>query len=466
VTEAAGGVRYRFPVRPLGGARWIGLAAILLGLAMGVLPLAAATVGILALVSSGTSTLAWAAIAVGTVTLGLMPVGLKLAIAGLFALAGHSEIDLQQDALLAIERCGPVRWEWQRSTADLRRFLVSESLGPLRRTGAREALAAILNFLLGWRGNLAVIIPQWKAAVGTSKVTPLWLAPSCPRAWLLAVADDLARRCMPSAEPAIFDDAIIAGEAAATRVPSFGISSTALNLPQLPPESASNEPPAHIAVVEQDADLSEYEELHEQPLGSKIVATPSTCGLTVIIPPRGWDAYRGWIAGGMIPCLVGMCMCLSAFSGETSTWTAAVLVALALPLAALGIGLFMLAYHSASGRVVLDVIGDTLVVWQPGLFGARPRRWSRAEPADVFVMEVQGGEDEPDFWELQIHSQPGYCRPLRLLAHRDETELRWLATLLRRTLECPATSPFSPPPGFIVRSPALLARWHKRRSKT
>jgi hypothetical protein len=137
---------------------------------------------------------------------------------------------------------------------------------------------------------------------------------------------------------------------------------------------------------------------------------------------------------------------------------------LALVAWATGIGFFLVAYTRSCRRVVLDVSGDHLVVWQSGLFRTRPRQWSRQQLADIFVVQcVTQDEDGTEYWELQIYPQAGQGRAFHLLANRDLTELRWLATLLRRTLRCPGTSPHSPPPGFVVQSSGLDACWHKRR---
>jgi hypothetical protein len=470
VTEGARGVRYRFPSRPLGSSRWIGLALLVLGLTMCVLPFGAACKVIQVLVRQLPAESAWFWLLVTILTLLPLRFAPRLATVGLFILAGHSEIELRRDTLFAPECCGPLGWTWQRSTADLRRFLVSESLGPLSGATGREVLAAALNFLLGRRGGLGVIIPQWKATVGGTSVPPLWLAPGYPRPWLLAVAEDLARRCPWSAEPATAPAAPGTAQAIVTPAPGFPITPTVPSARPVRPEPTRAPSPRRIVVVEQDAGLTQYEELDERPAGSKIAVDTSPGGLTFIVPPMGWHAHRGWVAGGMLPCLIALGLTLSVFgticSGSADVWGVAVMLLIALPVWALGIGLLLVAYNGACRRVVLDVTCETLVVWQSGLFRARPGRWSQEQLADVFVMHQPGGEDLPDYWELQIHPQPGHGPPLRLLDHRDEAELRWLATMVRRTLRCPGTSPNSPPPGFVVQSPGLLANWHKRRSTT
>jgi hypothetical protein len=195
VIEGAGGVCYRFPVRPLGAQRWLGVAVLVPGLVLCALPLGAAWKLLLVLVQGLPADSGWFWLFAAILTLPLVPIGFKLASVGLFIVAGHSEIALYRSTLSARECCGLLRWGGQRPTAHLRRFLVSASLGPLHGNTAREAAAASLNVLFGWCSGLGVINPEWKAAVVGHQVQPLWLAPGYPRPWLLAVANDLARRC-------------------------------------------------------------------------------------------------------------------------------------------------------------------------------------------------------------------------------------------------------------------------------
>jgi hypothetical protein len=466
VTEEAGGICYRFSPRPLGASRWLGLAGVVLGLVLCAVPVWATgtVIRIIVQQESAGSGLSWLLFTIFTLL--LAPLGFKMAIIGLFILAGHSEIELRHGMLSARECCGPLRWVWQRSTADLRRFLVSESLGPEQGPDPRGMLAALLlNVLLSWSVGLGVIVPQWKPAVAGSRARPLFLAPGYPRAWLLAVADDLARRCASSVEPAPSPEAPAPSEAICTPAPAFPISPTipAQPLTRLDPVKAPA--PPRIPVVEQNADLSEFEEVDEQPTGSLIAVDTSAGNQTIIVPPLGWQANRGWLAGAIIMCLFALVLTPTLFGGFASALGMVGAVLCVLAAWAGGIALLVVAFNRAHRRVVFDVTGETLVIWQTGLFRVQPLRWSRQQLADVFVMHHVDSEG-PDHWELQIHPQPGQGRRLRLLAYRDQAELRWLATVLRRTLRCPGTSPDSPPPGFVVRSPSLAARWHKRRSTT
>jgi hypothetical protein len=362
----------------------------------------------------------------------------------LLILAGHSEIELHGDTLSAIECCGPLRWARQRSTTDLRRFFVSGGLAPL-------------NLLLRWCDDLGVLTPEWKAAVGDHKVRALLLAPGYPRGWLLALGEELARRCAPSG------DEITVSETAITAQPAFlpvqALTTSAQPIAPKPPTPG----PPRLPVLERDPELSAYEELDERPTGSRIVLDSSADRLTLIVPPPGWRPNVGWFIGGFFVCLFALGFTQSAATGEHGPLSLALMILGALVCWATGIGLGLMGINRTRRCVVLDVAGDTLLVWQSGLWRMRPRKWSRQQLADVFVMHHPGDSESDPYYELHIQPHPGHGRAFTLLAHRDIAELRWVATVLRRSLDCSGDGENSPPPGFVVHSPRLLARFPKQR---
>jgi hypothetical protein len=174
VTEGPHGACFRFPIRPLGPARSIGLVLLVLGLALCAAPLFPAWQFFRAIVGQIPIAAGFFWLLGLIFTLVLVRVGLRPIKVGLLILAGHSEIELRRDTLSAIECCGPLGWTRQRSTTDLRRFFVSAGPTPL-------------NLLLRWSSDLGVLTPEWKAAVGDHKAQPLLLAPGYPRSWLLAL---------------------------------------------------------------------------------------------------------------------------------------------------------------------------------------------------------------------------------------------------------------------------------------
>src|SRR5262245_7072486 len=227
VTELPTGVHYRLPPRPLGPYRYAGLALFILGLVLGGVLLLPAWQVVRALRQEIPDDQGMLWLFAAAFCALFFRAGLSLAHVGLFILAGHSEIELLGGTLYSVERGGPLRWTWERSAAGLRRFFVSEGLEPLNVFG---------KVSVGPLGILCVITPEWKAVVGGEKAKPMWLAPGYPRPWLLALAEDLARRCPPpAAAPAV-----------------------------------AGPPPPTIPVLEKEPDFSDYEELAERPAGSRI----------------------------------------------------------------------------------------------------------------------------------------------------------------------------------------------------
>jgi hypothetical protein len=166
VTEGAGGTCYRFPSRRLGAYRFIGLALVVPGLVLCCLPLVAVCLVTLAVLQHIPFAFGLIGCVVVLFSRRLIRFGLRTAAVGLFVLAGQSEIEVGPDVLAVRECWGPLRWVWRRSTQDLRRFLVSERLGPLNSLqGARAATAVVLNLLFGSCRGVGVITPLWKPAV-------------------------------------------------------------------------------------------------------------------------------------------------------------------------------------------------------------------------------------------------------------------------------------------------------------
>jgi hypothetical protein len=255
----------------------------------------------------------------------------------------------------------------------------------------------------------------------------MWLAPGYPQSWLVELANDLARRCVA------------------------------------PERAAATPSPAPIPVLEQPPVFSDYEELATQPGGSRIKVQRSAGGLKLIVPP-GIQNNPGWyIVGGFL------CLMAFAFGTKLNEDDAVRDMPLALNLllfAATGIGgiAFILAQANISRRhMELSVRDNVLTVYQVTLFGPREWQWLRDDVADVFVVHYPNSEGS-DHWELQIQPHPGHGAALRLLAYRDSSELRWLATVLRQALQCPCNSNESPAAGLVVRSPMLV--WYGKHCRS
>jgi hypothetical protein len=84
-------------------------------------------------------------------------------------------------------------------------------------------------------------------------------------------------------------------------------------------------------------------------------------------------------------------------------------------------------------RAVLAVAGDRLLILLKGPFGSERREWART---DLRRIEVGASDMEVNNVPiLELHIRPATGKTYRLLAGRDEAELRWLAARLRAALK-------------------------------
>ncbi len=331
--------------------------------------------------------------------LGLVPAlfavkgGIFLWKLGVLILGGHSEIELDAGTLRAIECCGPVRWTWQRRIAELRRFFVSEAV---------PQLTPFTTAPLGALGKLCVITPEWQPIVGVAKTRPMRLAPGYPREWVVALADDLARRCAPADAALPAPVAIVAD-------------------PLITERCHFPAPQATIPVLQQAPDQSDYEELDERPIGSRIALDETPERVTLIVPPDGAVPHRGWFIMGAIVCLIALVMSTSVL------WRTAEAIAVMAVFSAIGWGggmaLLATGVHRSRRYMLLEVASDRLIMWQSGLLRVRRRQWTRHRLADVLVTHYPGSGENNTYWELLIQPQPGAGRAFTLLAHRDGAEL-------------------------------------------
>ncbi len=423
VSEDFRRTRYRLPLRPLGAWHGAGLALLLFGLALAALPFSVAARALSIAAGPGPGDAGPWFLATVPSLLALV-IGAPLARIGLLILAGHSEVELRDGTLRAVERCGPVRRSRSHDTAGLRRFFVSELLPQI----------PFLTEGGGPLSRLCVITPEWQPALGSPTTKPLWLAPGYPRPWLVVLADNLARRCAAPALPSALDPA-----------PVDVSTDPAIRIPTPHPEA----PIAPPAVVQRSPALTEYEELYERPAGSKIILDESEDRLTLIVPPAFSQRNQNWYGGGICLCLFALVLTGNAITKDLAValWSALFAV-----LAwATGIGVLAVGFDRARRRVVFDILNDRLFVWQSGFLRVRRRQWRRSRLADVYVLHHHGHAESAEYAELRIEPHPGAGEAVELLAHRDEAELRWLATVLRRRLRCPGHPDRSPPPGLVVR---------------
>lgn len=387
VTETDGGVRYRLPRRPLGQARIPALIFIVLGLCFAVIPVfligkrpandwldVVFNVGAIVGVLLSSAT-------------GLFFVGI-----GVLAIFGRCEIEVGDGELLTFDGIGSLGWRRRRSISKLRRLIVEHH--PVTRNGQ--------PIKTGPLAEMAVIKVEFEEG------KPLWLAIGYPRTWLAPLAEHLAERCRVSTEPGI--------------VPSA-------------------RPSIEVALV--SVLHSDFVELPEQPRESKVIIEESATGVVLRVPAPGLFGRGG---GGCL-CCSGIVWCgfllvgtFALIFGEPDPnnpgnldirfgWLILGLLWL------VGIGFLVAAVHMGRRQAILAVVNHTLMIMQSGLFRSRRWEWKRDELSDIIAGKSNVSVNDEPVIELQIFPKTG--KRVGVLLGRGTDELRWLATVLRRTLRLP-----------------------------
>jgi hypothetical protein len=184
-------------------------------------------------------------------------------------------------------------------------------------------------------------------------------------------------------------------------------------------------------------------QVHDRrPVGSDIVADRSPEGLILTVPEEHRGEALIAILLGLVCSSVSICGGVgTALTDPTSLpWPAYGGLAI---FAILGVALVVAGMLKGGQReTVLSVAGNTLFFKGKNAFGATDLRWAREQIADINVEHLDTGETR--FWALQVVPFPGEGKTCLLLHDRDEAELRWVATLLRRELGYPDSGPEKP----------------------
>jgi hypothetical protein len=305
----------------------------------------------------------------------------------LFHFMGRAEVELGGGELRAIERVGPFRKLRRLPVVRVSRLVVGHLTSRAGRDNNPSAMLAD-------EPRLAAILAEVEGG------EPMILAPGYPRAWLLAMTQDLARRVKDSALDPLFDP-----------------------------------PPLKIAVVEIAVDAHGF---LERPSGSGIVVEHHPDEVTFIVPPPG----VGRDARGCVFLLVGVMFLTGALLCMLGA--AGIVTLQGDPWAALGVcllcGLILLtgAIELGRRRVVLVVAGFTLRVTTDSPFRYREHFWPRAELYDIDTGPSNQEINDRPLPELQIHLRTG--KKFGFLVGRDPEELEFLATSLRRALHMPGAA--------------------------
>ena len=392
------GVTYDFPRRRLGGLRWVGV--FLIGFAMLFLNLPARQLyaQILRFLNGTAQGADWFALVFMIPFLigGLLPLGI-----GLFILIGRCRLIWRGRQLQAVEMAGPFRWTRRLPKEPVRKLEVSFGSATNGKPVTTGPLA-----------DIAALVAKFDAG------KPRLLVLGYPRAWLTAVAHDLSPQVNP-----------LAGVRGVPAVEVVETTATGKSI--FDPGSAAMP-----------------EEIVQQPAGSKAKLETRADGLSLAVPPAGIrKGTRGlfffavfWC--GFMAVFTGLMFFATGTKGRHATpWEAAPFLLL---FWLVGFGLMAGALNMARRRALFIVDRTSLRLAQAGLFGTKSWVWRREDisaiRADASGMKVN---NQPVI-ELQIH--PRGAKKVGVLAGRDEAELRWIASTLRRATNLtPAPSTNAPP---------------------
>ena len=171
-------------------------------------------------------------------------------------------------------------------------------------------------------------------------------------------------------------------------------------------------------------------ELREQPVTSKIRVESIEGGLSVNIPPSGVvKGSKGLIFMAVFWLIITGGISLAMLSDRSLPWVAIPFMGL---FWAIGIGMVVAAMHMGRKRAIMDVIGDTLLVTESGMFGTKQHEWSAEQITSIRMGPSGMKVNNRDVMQLQVHPTQG--KHVGLFTGRDKDELCWLATLLNDEL--------------------------------
>ena len=164
-------------------------------------------------------------------------------------------------------------------------------------------------------------------------------------------------------------------------------------------------------------------------------------GVLLVVPPAGLrKGSKGLFGFAILWCLIVAVITIAIGSASAKNVRAKPFVGWALISVFWLVGLSMLtgAVNMARRRAMLLVENGQLKVAQIGIFGAKRWDWNReniaAIRADTSGMEINNAP----VIELQIRPVNG--KKVGFFSGRDQEELRWMASELRRALKVPATT--------------------------
>jgi hypothetical protein len=377
--------RFGLPLRPLGRARVIGLAFVAFGGFFAWSPardLWRTASSLIETGSPGQEGGLGLLFQVPFLLVGAVPLTL-----GLLVLFGRCRVEWRNGRVRSAEVLGPFWWTRRLPPKPLRRLTVvaTPSGGsPAPPRGLQELAALFAEYESG---------PRRIVALGY------------PREWLLALARELE---------------ILAGARGVT------------------------DSPVEVEVVERWSPEDDAEaEVTEQPRHSRVGLEERSSGLRLTVPPAGlWRGSKGMFFFALVWCAFVAAFTVGAaragFEHDGPSWMPVLVISV---FWLFGLGLLTFAINMGRRTAVISAEDGRLQVEVRGLFGVTRREWG---PGELTAIRADSGFEVNDrpVLELQIHPLDG--KKWGMLAGRDEDELRWMATRLRRALALPARGASGP----------------------
>jgi hypothetical protein len=325
------------------------------------------------LLAVGIGLFVWAGLFLG---FGLIGTGFFMLVASPFGLTTRSSTDVTPGRLVLTEWFGPVPVQRIRPHRLVRRFVVHR---------LRE-------------GDGAEPPPNGVIEVVCEGAQTLWFAAGYPYEWLTALAARLGQDCQVHwSEDSHTDSPPV------KVVPFF--------LTHIRDEDTFDQP--------------------VQPIASQVILEGKPDGLTVLRVPPG-HFFQGPAVLLLVLFPIGMLLGMKV-GGQFLPWPLSVLM----PLVVLAAAAVPLVWHARSRWTVLAASAEGLgVLWTGGPFKPCEKYFPRAQIAAIRVgAGSNGGGRNQDIRELYIYFTDG--KQFGLFCGRAHDELRWLATVLRQTLQVP-----------------------------
>jgi len=96
---------------------------------------------------------------------------------------------------------------------------------------------------------------------------------------------------------------------------------------------------------------------------------------------------------------------------------------------AVGIAMLLGAINAGRRRAVLDVVGDTLLIYRRSIFGTKQREWTADDLSHVCIGPSGTEVNDRPIMQLQIHPREG--KKYGMLSQTSDDEIRWIAQELR-----------------------------------